>query len=293
MVTLMDGGMGRELARRGVSTRTGLWSAQALIDAPDVVVDTHKDFIAAGAGIITTNSYSCVPSYLGKVDQADRYLELAALSGKLARRAVEESAAEVRIAGGIPPLSESYRPDMVLDDDVARPIYAALAEALEPHVDLLLCETMSSIRESRNAATEAKAASNGKPVFVSWTLKEEPGAGLRSGESVADAFSAVSDLDLDGYLFNCTHPDAIEAAISVITGLTDKPTGGYPNRFDVPAGFTLDNEVRVQERKDFGMEHFVEAAQRCIDRGATLFGGCCGIGPEDIAALRARTVAAL
>jgi len=293
MVTLMDGGMGRELARRGASTRTGLWSAQALIDAPEVVVDTHKDFIAAGARIITTNSYSCVPSYLGKAAQADRYLELAALSGKLARRAVEESGEEVRIAGGLPPLSESYRADMVLDDDVARPIYAALAEALEPHVDLFLCETMSSIRESRNAAMEAKAVSNGKPVFVSWTLKEEPGAGLRSGESVADAFNAVSDLDLVGYLFNCTHPDAIEAAIGVITGLTDRPTGGCPNRFDVPVGFTLDNEVRVQERKDFGPEHFVEAAQRCVNRGATLFGGCCGIGPEHIAALRAGVLSAL
>ncbi len=147
---------------------------------------------------------------------------------------------------------------------------------------------MSSIRESRNAAMEAKAASNGKPVLVSWTLNEEPGAGLRSGESVANAFIAVADLDLAGHLFNCTHPDAIEAAIGVITGLTDKPTGGYPNRFDVPAGFTLDNEVRVQERKDFGTEHFVQAAQRCIDKRATLFGGCCGIGPEDIAALRTR-----
>ncbi len=288
MVTLMDGGMGRELARRGVSTRTGLWSAQALIEAPEVVVDTHKDFIAAGARIITTNSYSCVPSYLGKANQADRYLELAALAGSLARRAVEESGAEVRIAGGLPPLSESYRPDMVLGDDQARPIYAALAKALEPHVDLFLCETMSRIRESRNAAMEAKAASNGKPVLVSWTLNEEPGAGLRSGESVANAFMAVADLDLAGHLFNCTHPDAIEAAIGVITGLTDKPTGGYPNRFDVPAGFTLDNEVRVQERKDFGTEHFVQAAQRCSDKRATLFGGCCGIGPEDIAALRTR-----
>ncbi len=292
MVTLMDGGMGRELARRGVSTRTGLWSAQALLDAPEVVVDTHKDFIAAGARIITTNSYSCVPSYLAKVDQADRYLELAALSGTLARRAVEESGAEVRVAGGLPPLSESYRADMVLDDDQARPIYAVLAQALEPHVDLFLCETMSSIRESRNAAMEAKAASNSKPVFVSWTLKEEPGAGLRSGESVADAFNSFADLDLAGYLFNCTHPDAIEAAIGVITGLTDKPTGGYPNRFDVPAGITLDNEVQVQERKDFGTEHFVQAAQRCIHKGATLFGGGCGIGPEDIAALRTRVQSA-
>ncbi len=77
-----------------------------------------------------------------------------------------------------------------------------------------------------------------EPVYVSWTLKEGSGQGRRSGESVVEAFDPLADLDLDGFLFNCTHPDAIEAAIEVIFELTNKPTGG-----------------------------------------------CCGIGPEDIAAL--------
>lgn len=285
-VTIMDGGMGRELTRRGAATRTGLWSAQALIDAPEVVLEVHRDYIAAGARMITTNSYSCVPSYLSKADQADRYIELAGLAGRLARQASDDSEEKVRVAGGLPPLSESYRSDLVPDDNEARPIYAALAEALEPHVDLMLCETMSNIRESRNAAIEAK--NTGLPVFVSWTLNEAPGEGLRSGETVADAFEALADLELDGFLFNCTHPNAVEAAIEVIVGLTDKPTGGYPNRFSVPAGWTLDNEISVEEREDFSTTQFVDAALRCIDRGATLFGGCCEIGPADIAALSAR-----
>lgn len=290
MVTLMDGGMGQELIRRGAAKATGLWSAQALLDAPEVVVEAHRDFIAAGARIITTNSYSCVPSYLAKANIAHRYVELAALAGRLARRAADAADLDVAVAGGLPPLSESYRPDLVVDDDEARPVYAALAGALEPHVDLFLCETMSSIRESHNAALAARQASAARdlPVYVSWTLDERPGAGLRSGESIADAFAALRDLELDAYLFNCTHPDAIEAGVEEIRGLTDKPTGGYPNRFDVPADWTLDNEVPVEVRRDFGTEHFVRAALRCIERGATLFGGCCGIGPRDIAALSRR-----
>lgn len=287
MVTLMDGGMGRELIRRGVASRTGLWSAQALLDAPETVVDTHRDYIAAGARIVTTNSYSCVPSYLGKVGLADRFAELASLAGRLARQAADDSGSEVRVAGCLPPLEESYRPDLVLDDEEARPIYSALARALAPHVDLFLCETMSSIRESRNASASARAAGAKRnlPVFVSWTLHEVPGAGLRSGETVAAAFRALQESEPDAFLFNCTHPDAIERGVGEMAALTNRPVGGYPNRFDVPGGWTLDGEMSVTERAGFETRHFVRAAARFVASGATLVGGCCGIGPEDIAAL--------
>ena len=125
-------------------------------------------------------------------------------------------------------------------------------------------------------------------MYVSWTLDEEPGTGLRSGESIQDAHAALADLPLAGFLFNCTHSDAIEAGIEQISQLTDLPTGGYPNRFNVPKGFTLDGEVSVQAREDFETEQFVLAAERFVDRGASFVGGCCGIGPEDIAALAER-----
>lgn len=287
MVSVMDGGMGRELIRRGVAKRSGLWSARALLEAPEVVVETHGAFIAAGAGIITTNSYSCVPSYLSKVGLEDRYVDLAALAGRLARKAADTSASKVLVAGGLPPLSESYRPDLVPSDGESGPVYAALAQALEPSVDLYLCETMASARESRNAAEAALAAAarRGLPVYVSWTLNERPGEGLRSGESISEAFGALSDLRIDAFLFNCTHPDAIEAGISEMAGLTDRPTGGYPNRFNVPKGWTLDGEIAVEPRQDEGTQRFVDSAARFISKGATLVGGCCGIRPEDIAAL--------
>ncbi len=141
MVTVMDGGMGGEFIRRGVAPRTGLWSAKALLDAPNAVIETHGDSIAAGARIITSCSYSCIPSYLGKANLADRYDELAALAGRLARVAADGSGGAILVAGGLPPLAESYRSDLVVDDSEAQPIYDALAQALEPYVDLFLCET--------------------------------------------------------------------------------------------------------------------------------------------------------
>ena len=283
----MDGGMGGELIRRSTTAGTGLWSAQALVTAPEAVIDTHRDYIQAGARIITTNSYSSIPSYLAKQALEDRYVELTTLAGELARSAVDSLEEPVRVAGGLPPLDESYRPDLVPSNDEARPIYRAMAQALEPNVDLFLCETMSCIRESRNAAMAAKeaAAARSLPVYVSWTLNEAPGTGLRSGESVETAFAGLHDLELDGFLFNCTHSDAIERGLEILADLTDKPIGGYPNRFVVPPGWSLENEISIEPRLDFGTKLFVQAAQRCIERGATLFGGCCGIGPRDIAAL--------
>lgn len=283
MVTILDGGMGNELLRRS-GKRTPLWSAQILLDDPDLVVETHLDYIHAGAGIITTNSYSTVPSYLTNSGLQDSYVPLTRLAGELARSAVDRSGAEVLVAGSLPPLSESYRPDLVPPDDEARPIYAGMAAALEPSVDLFLCETMSSAREARNAAIEARAAAAARelPVFVSWTLKEKPGQGLRSGETVAEAFEAVADLHLDGFLFNCTSGAAITQGLRELARHTDKPIGGYPNRYVVPEGWTLGQPV-IDE--DAGTGAFVEGALAAIHEGATIYGGCCTVGPGDIASL--------
>ena len=289
-VILMDGGMGAELMRRGAIRNEAIWSASALLDSPNVVQEVHEAFIAAGARLIISNSYACVPGYLSRAGIAHRCRELAGLSGRLARAAAGSCPDTVLVAGGLPPLSDSYRADLVPDDESAGPVYLDLAGALEPFVDLFICETMSSIRESRNAVRAAKQVAEARniPVYVAWTLDERPGHGLRSGESIKDAWRELSQLDVDGFLFNCTHPDAIETGVAEIATLTDKPTGGYPNRFDVPGGWTIANELEVQPRADEGTEQFVAAALRWIALGATVVGGCCEVRPADIAALSRR-----
>ena len=289
MTTILDGGMGGEIQRRMPHAAHGLWSAYALRDAPEMVVDLHREFIDAGARIITTNTYATVPSYLGKGGLAYRFEEFTGLAAVLARRAADACDADVRVAGALPPLSESYRPDLVPGADEAAPIYERMVYAMADNVDLLLCETMSSVREARQAAEQAVAHGGGKPVAVSWTLHESTGAGLRSGETIAEAHAALAHLDIAAFLFNCTHPNAIEAGIAELRTLTDKPIGCYPNRLNrVPAGWTLDNELEVGLRSDLPVEVFVAAAQRCIDAGASIVGGCCGIGPKYIEALAAR-----
>ena len=280
MVTILDGGMGGELIRREQAPRGELWSAQALLDAPEAVLTLHRDYIAAGADIIITNTYATIPSYLEKLGLEARYAELAGLAARLARQAADEADREVLVAGSLPPLGESYRPDLSPPDAEARPVYRTLAEALDPFVDLHICETMSCIRESVNAVTGAREATGpDKPVWVSWTLMERPGGGLRSGEPVAAAVEALAGLQVDGYLFNCTSPEAITAGLAELGTLTDRPIGAYPNRMSVPEGWTLDNEVATAPRTDLDIAAFLDYAKRWIEQGADIIGGCCGMIP--------------
>lgn len=301
MITLMDGGMGDELTERGSGSGTGLWSARALLVAPQEVKAVHLDFIRAGARIITTNSYSTIPSYLGKEGLENRFEELTALAGKLAREAADESGEHVTVLGSLPPMSESYRADLAPPEAQSRPIYDAMAAALLPYVDGFICETLSTAEEARSAAAaacDARAACDAAKnrslrdtplkVFLSWSLDEKPGTGLRSGETIAEAFARVKDLPLDALLFNCTHPLAVEAGLKELRALTDKPIGGYANTMnEVPKGWTLDKGT-VGRRADKAPALYAEAAVRWIDAGASYIGGCCGVGPEHIAAIAAR-----
>ena len=286
MVTILDGGMGGEIQDRLPNATHGLWSALALIECPQLVADIHREYIDAGADVITTNTYSTVPSYLGKAGMATRHLELTGLAVDLARQAADASARPVRVAGALPPLEESYRADLVPPAAESLPIYEGMAAAMAAKVDWFLCETMSSAAEARNAARAALARGGGKPVFVSWTLNETPGAGLRSGETIAAALAAVADLDIAGFLFNCTHPEAIEAGLAELRQRTRKPVGCYPNRLNrVPESWTLDNQLVAGLRQDLPTAMYVQSMRRCVELGATIVGGCCGIRPADIRSL--------
>lgn len=286
-LTILDGGMGGELQRRGIGASDGLWSAKALIEHPDLVADIHNEYILAGANVVTTNSYSTIPSYLGKERMDDRYVELTTTAGRIAREVADAATPDVLVAGSIPPLDESYRFDLAPPDAEAKVVYTALAQSLEPFVDLYLCETMSCVREARNAVGAVRAVVGAsKPIWVSWTLDEKVGAGLRSGESIEAAYAAVSEFDPDAFLFNCTDPHAITAALGVLATLTDKPIGAYPNRFHVPKGWTLGNELNT-EWHDMTEAEFVGFAKDWQTVGASIVGGCCGIGPAFIAALSA------
>jgi S-methylmethionine-dependent homocysteine/selenocysteine methylase len=286
---LLDGGMGRELRFRGVDVMTSIWSAKALIDAPQVVREVHRDFIIAGADIITINSYGIIRSNLAWAGIEDRFNELNLLACNLAKEARDASGRTVLIAGSLPPLAGSYRPDRVGKFEEIEPLYREQAELLAPHVDLILCETMSSVDEGR-AAAEA-ATQTGKSVWVCWTLHEDRSGRLRSGEEIVDAAGALADLPVSGALANCCAPESITNALPQLAQTGMKYFGGYANTFQlIPEDWDLKGDKNTDGslglRTDLDPESYAAHADAWLKAGANVIGGCCGTRPTHIAKLK-------
>ncbi len=301
-ITLLDGGMGRELKRRGAPFRQPEWSALALMAAPEAVERAHAAFIAAGAEVITTNSYALVPFHIGAARFATDGQTLAELAGRLARAAADAvpdavSGRKVRVAGSLPPLFGSYRPDL-FDASRAPELLAPLVAGLAPHVDLWLGETLGSIAEAE-AVAEALAVASGddpRPLWISYTLADDrpdpENPRLRSGEPIADAVRAAARCGAMAVLFNCSQPEvmapALEIARAALAALgADVPLGAYANAFSSKGESVQANQEVSDLRKDLDASAYLDFARDWAARGATVIGGCCGIGPEHIAALRA------
>jgi S-methylmethionine-dependent homocysteine/selenocysteine methylase len=285
---LLDGGMGRELRNRGVPILDTIWSANALLVAKDTVLQVHKDYIAAGADIITTNTYGIIRSELKKEGIEDKFVELNRLAGKLAITASRSSEEGVAVAASLPPLRGSYRPDLVGKFDELVPLYREQAEILEPYCDLFICETMSSGEEARAAASAA--AEFGRPVWVSFTLHDDKSGKLRSGETIAEAAAKLKDLPVSGILANCAAPESIDAAMPELAKL-GKVTGGYANTFqDIPKDWVMDGKKPtdglLKLREDLDPEHYAVHAKTWLAAGARVIGGCCGTSPAHIARLK-------
>lgn len=293
-VMILDGGMGRELKRRGAPFRQPEWSALALMEAPEVVREVHDDYINSGATVITTNSYAVVPFHIGEATFKEQGLSLATLSGKLAREAADESDKAVQVAGSIAPLFGSYRADLFEPENVES-LVTPLIEGLEPYVDLWLSETQSLIAEP--VAVKAivdKLAQDKKPFWVAFTLEDSVAVDvpvLRSGETVVEAMKAMNEIGVDAILFNCCQPEVIEKALVVARetftelGQPDFPLGAYANAFQPQRKDAAANSDVSSIRDDLNPEDYLGWAKQWHKSGASLIGGCCGIGPEHIKVL--------
>ncbi len=281
--------MGRELRSRGIDTMTAIWSAAGLIKAPDVVRQIHQDYISAGADIITTNTYGIIRSNLAKVGLEDQFDALNVLACTLARQARQKSETPVLIAGSLPPLAGSYRPDLVGEIEDIVPLYTEQAELLAPYVDLIICETMSSAAEARAAAMAA--CQTGKPVWVAWTLHEDRSGNLRSGETISLAAEFLSDLPVSGLLVNCCTPESIASALPQLIETGADYVGGYANIFQpIPEDWSLEGDKQTDGildlRPDLDSNSYAEHVGRWLRGGANVVGGCCGTGPAHIAKIR-------
>ncbi|WP_411673648.1 homocysteine S-methyltransferase family protein [Vibrio campbellii] len=291
-LTILDGGMGRELKRMGAPFSQPLWSAQALIEAPEFVYQAHNNFIQAGAEIIIANSYACVPFHLGQELYDQQGSKLARFAAKIARECADKSDNPVRVAGCIPPAFGSYRPDL-FEPIQGEAIFQTLFEAQAEYVDLWIAETICSLKELK--CLQRVFANCTKPTAYAFSLSDDSleTALLRSGETVTQAIehltqSKQTDHTISIY-FNCSVPEVMAKAVSDTKTVLDQHNldieiGVYANNFTAIKSNHEANSA-LQSMRELTPEEYLAFAQEWYQRGASVVGGCCGIGPEHIKAL--------
>lgn len=277
---LLDGAVGAELARRGIPTPLPLWSAIALRDAPEAVAAIHADHVAAGAEVVTTATFRTTRRALAKVPGARQERlaadarELVATAVALARRARPSF-----VAGSIAPLEECYDPSLVPDDATCAREHAWLARDLaDAGVDLLLIETMNTVREAVAAARAANAT--GLPTVVSFVCRSD--GKLLSGETVADAARALLSERVDALGINCTPVPTLHAPLTeLLSSVAGRvPCAAYGNigHTDAISGWTTTAACTPEE--------YARAAANWLEQGAKIVGGCCGTTKEHLAAVK-------
>ena len=268
--------MGTELQRSGVPVELPLWSAQALIENPEIVRQIHRDYLSAGAEILTTNTFRTHRRSLAKGGLGDRAHELTELAVRLARDAISESGEDARIAGSISPLEDCYHPE--LSPGKSADEFLEIAEWLmESGADFLLLETMNNIAEMRSAIRACRKLD--ARFWVSVCPSARNPSRILSDEPIAECLAIAEGEGAEAFLANCASMAVIESAVERIASQAKIPFGGYANNGtpDDLAGWRFDREVHPDE--------FASHARRLVDMGASIVGGCCGTAPEHIAAL--------
>lgn len=286
-ITILDGGMGQELCNRSSNPIHAEWGGWVMRNEPHLVQELHSDYLRAGAKVITLNTYATTPRVSEDTHGQTRDFEgEQKLAIKLAQAARKAAGPDARIAGSLPPLSWSYRPSLVEAFDHNLADYRKIVEVGKDHVDLFICETMSTAEEARAAATAA--CESGKPVWVSWTLAEtlaEDGtARLRSGETIAEAIAALNGLDVAALLVNCSTPEVTSAAMPELAR-DGRPFGAYANAFSADLSEYGPGETVevIENRTDLDPSGYAAFVLDWIGAGATIVGGCCQTDPSHIA----------
>lgn len=294
---ILDGGMSRELMRLQAPFKQPEWSALALLEGPHFVRQVHDDFIAAGADVITTNSYALVPFHIGEERFWKQGEELAALAGRLAREAADQehsrSGRKVLVAGSLPPIFGSYEPDK-FDGGRVQEYLAVLVRGLEPYVDVWLGETLSLIEEA-DAARKAIGSSS-KPLWISFTPDDSPGSvpsqpRLRSGDTIEQIAEWALKSKPEALLLNCCRPEYVASALAdVQTAFTKSDAkfeklpllGVYANSFVPRSNDYAANSGICPTDEELTPEAYASYVLQWHKAGANILGGCCGIGEDHI-----------
>ena len=281
---VLDGGLSNQLEAAGYDLSDELWTARLLRDDPSAIADAHSAYFAAGASVVLTASYQVgFATFARHGIPADETAKLLHRSVSLAQEA--RDATPVRplwIAASIGPYGATladgseYRGHYGLSatqlHDFHRPRLEVLAEA---GPDLFAIETIPDLEEAE--VLVGIAADLDIPVWLSYTVD---GTSTRAGQPLGDAFALAADVpQVIATGINCSAPGDVSGAIALATEATGKPVVVYPNSGEV---------WDAAARRWTGRASFAQEDVRSwVGAGAGLIGGCCRVGPAEIAELAA------
>ena len=285
---ILDGGMGQELLARGMKPNGTLWSANALLDKDyhQLLLDTHRDFVKAGAEVIVTTTFTARRKRLRDNNVEDKFEYLNKKAGEIAL-AVKKEFPNILVAGGIPPQNLTYEADDRSEEEIVKN-FSEQAKLLDPYIDFFYFDVWSSIKEFKcwiKAIKEFK-----KPYLIGAHISE--GVKLPSGENISEIITKIDHKKLLGVMLSCVSPENYEKNLDEIKSLgvpfgfklngfvTTKPAAGYTNTFNKsktgnPNEFLGHREDLIPEKMALFVKKFKEA-------GATILGGCCETRPAHI-----------
>ena len=274
---LFDGAMGTELLARGVAP--GRCLEELNVVEPVLVTGVHRDYIAAGADVISTNTFNASRFGLGEHYLEHLVHEVNLAGARLAVEARNASGRPVLVAGSVGPLGRPIEPVGAIKHASAERMFEERVSALVAGgVDLLVFETFSALHELELAVRVALRIAPDLPVVASLSLDES------NPEAVAAAMvAALTPLGVTAIGANCgSGPQPVHRVARHLVAHADSVAiGAWPN-----AG--LPQRVGGRLVYTTGPDYFAESAVRMLEDGVTILGGCCGTGPAHVAALRSR-----
>ena len=285
---ILDGGMGQELLNRGLKPKGTLWSAHALIDKEchQMVVDTHLDFINAGAEVIVTTTFTARRNRLIQND-CEKYFEKINIKAvELAQKARDISKKEVLIAGGLPNQKQTYSADLGEDLDLIEKNFYDQAKLLKNGIDFFYLDVMSSGLECGIVLKTIESFN--LPVLVGIHVRDN--GQLPSGETIKDIVKKYKNNNWLGIITACVSPKAYELVINDLQKL-NMPYGFKLNAFKkIPEGYTVASKDQwgnagnpstvLGINTDLNESKFYEYVKKFMENGATILGGCCEIRPS-------------
>ncbi|MGQ9463140.1 MAG: bifunctional homocysteine S-methyltransferase/methylenetetrahydrofolate reductase [Candidatus Fervidibacter sp.] len=270
-VMIGDGAMGTELWRRGFPQ--GLPPEQANITAPDLVKGIHRDYLVAGAQLVTTNTFAVNPFRLKQFGLEKQLKEIVHAAARLARGAVEESGVDAFIAGSVGPI-EHLKYQLELTDEEIESAYREIITALaNSSVDILIFETFVKLDDLRKAVSIAKQIVD-LPLIAQLAAIDEGGRGTE-GRAALAVFE-LEKLGISAIGTNCgISPTRNLSMVRAISRLTELPITAFPN-----LGYAQYVDGRFVYLGD--PKEFAKIGEELWLEGANLIGGCCGTTPEHI-----------